>query len=128
MIYDIIPVSKPRMTQRDKRLPKRPCVAKYHAFKDECRLKKVDLPPCGAHVIYTIPMPTSWNKAKKARMDGTPHLVVPDRGNLTKALEDALYTSDSMIWDIHTTKYWGYEGSIEIIRGPVPEIKEYESQ
>ena len=37
MEYPIIPLGKPRMTQRDK-WAKRPAVLRYRAFKDECRL------------------------------------------------------------------------------------------
>ncbi len=119
MIYPIIPVAKPRMTRRDKRLPKRPCVARYHAFKDRVRLNKVKLPTCGAHVIFYLPIPKSRQKTVKA---GNPHECRPDWDNLAKALCDAVYGEDSVIWDIRITKRWADEGAIEIIT-PFARIK-----
>lgn len=115
MIYDITPVPKPRMTQRDK-WAKRPSVLRYRAFCDECRLKKVDLPSCKCRVIFRLPMPQSWSKKKKKEYDGKPHTQKPDWDNLAKALCDALYEDDSGIWDIATRKLWAHSGSIEIQR------------
>lgn len=113
--YPIVPVPKPRMTRRDK-WQKRPCVLRYWAFKDECRLRHVRLPVSGAHITFVLPMPSSWSVAKKKAMDGHPHQQKPDKDNLEKALNDALYQDDSGIWNSQTTKVWGYEGKI-IIEG-----------
>ncbi len=113
-VYPITPVAKPRMTARDKRGDKRPVVAKYHAFKDECRLRKVSLEPYGSHVIFRVPMPASWSNRKKLRMNKTPHEQTPDVDNFLKALMDAVYLDDSKVWDVRVTKYWAFEGVIEI--------------
>lgn len=114
MIYDITPVPKPRMTQRDKRGDKRPIVARYHAFKDGCRLKKVHVPEGYSHVTFTIPMPKSWSNTKKSMMFLSKHQQRPDLDNYLKALLDACHTEDSGIWDIRVTKIWGTKGRIEI--------------
>lgn len=49
-------------------------------------------------------------------MDQQPHLQKPDLSNLIKALEDAVYSQDSIIWSYAgLAKRWAYKGSIEII-------------
>ena len=103
-------VAKPRMTQRDK-WQQRPCVLKYRAYCDEVRLMVKSGPP-QVSVSFHMPMPKSWSKKKKERMDGTPHLNRPDLDNLVKAWCDALYPEDSVIWSIHATKFWAISGSI----------------
>ena len=113
-IIAIDPVSKPRMTQRD-RWGGRPCVDKYYAFKDELSLLWGDqeIPqPC--HLIFHLPMPNSWSKKKKALMNGTPHQQKPDIDNLIKSFLDSLLTSDAHIYDIRASKFWGDKRSIEI--------------
>ena len=114
MRYPITPVAKPRMTQRDKRGDKRPVVARYHAFKDECRLRNVVLPVSSARVVFHIPMPKSWSGKKRIEMCGSRHQQKPDIDNLFKALADAVYLDDSNIWDIRITKRWAVIGSIDI--------------
>ena len=118
-IYNIMPNTKPRMTQRD-RWAKRPCVLKYFAFKDEVKLNKVELPD-SYHVIFVMPIPGSWSKKKKAEMDGQPHRQTPDKDNLEKALLDAMYSDDGHKWDGRVTKVWGKIGRIM-----VQEIKPYD--
>jgi len=113
MEYDIIPMAKPRMTSSDK-FKKRTVVLKYWAFKDEVRLKKLDLPLSGYHVIFYIPMPKSWKPDEKEEMNNEPHMQVPDVDNLLKALMDAIYDSDCKVWDVRVTKRWRYEGGISI--------------
>ena len=113
----IIPVAKPRMTQRDK-WQQRPCVLKYRAFCDELRFKVRNVTPVlkyesvSLSVSFHLPMPRSWLAVKKERMDGTPHLNRPDLDNIIKAWCDALYPEDSVIWSIQATKFWSYKGSI----------------
>lgn len=114
--YPIIPVAKPRMTKSDK-WRKRPATAKYWHFVDLCRLNRVVLPCFGAHVTFVLPMPGSWSKKKRVVMDSKPHMVRPDLSNLLKALEDAIYQEDSVIYDVHIQKQWGIEGKIIIKEG-----------
>lgn len=114
--YNITPVPKPRMTQRDKWLnPPRPGVAKYRAFKDAVCAAGVEIRVFGSDICFVLPMPASWSKIKRARMLGTRHQSRPDLSNLLKALEDALFTEDSHIWNYHgLTKIWGIKGEIII--------------
>ncbi len=111
MEYFIVPVAKPRMTRSDK-WRKRPATAKYWHFVDLCRVNRVELPCFGAHVTFILPMRASWSKKKRAVMDGKPHMSRPDLSNLLKALEDAIYQEDSVIYDVWIEKRWGIEGKI----------------
>ena len=114
-MYPVVPCPKPRMTQRDK-WAKRPAVLKYHAFKDECRLRMNDVVLDGARVIFHVPMPKSWSKKKRVEMNTRPHRSRPDLDNYMKALGDSLYIEDSHIADVCLSKRWAYEGGIEIER------------
>lgn len=111
--YYIVPVPKPRMTQRDK-WAKRPCVLRYRAFCDRVRFARVKLPePC--RVIFHLPMPASWSKAKREKFDGQAHRQKPDLDNLLKALIDAVYREDAHLAFICAEKRWALEGAIEVI-------------
>lgn len=111
--YPIVPVPKPRMTQRDK-WQKRPAVMRYRAFCDEVRARSINLPESDYHVIFVMPMPKSWSKKKQAEMDGKPHQQKPDKDNLEKALLDAIFDDDSRIWDGRVSKVWGITGMITV--------------
>lgn len=111
--YNIIPVPKPRMTQSNKwRISA--SQARYNAFKDECRVKDVFIPDCGADINFYIPMPKSWTKKKKREYLGSPHQQTPDLDNLLKALFDALFKKDQHIWSVKATKVWCDCGKIVI--------------
>ncbi|WP_314417755.1 RusA family crossover junction endodeoxyribonuclease [Pseudescherichia vulneris] len=112
-IYDITPIGKPRMTQRD-RWHQRPETAAYWAYKAQVRLLGVALPESGYHVTFVIPMPKSWSQKKHAQHDGQSHQQKPDKDNLEKALLDAIFDNDSRIWDGRVTKIWGEKGQIII--------------
>lgn len=116
-VFNILPVPKPRMTQRD-RWAKRPPVVRYRAFCDRVRELGIVVPESGSHITFVLPMPKSWSKKKRAEMQGRPHQQKPDIDNCTKALLDALYTDDSGVWDIRTSKIWGSQGEI-IVRNEV---------
>jgi Holliday junction resolvase RusA-like endonuclease len=118
MIYDIQPVPKPRMTQRDK-WAKRPAVLRYRAFCDQVRAQGVELPDAGAHITFMLPMPGSWSRKKRQLMLGAPHKQKPDVDNLAKALLDACRDEDQGVWDLRTTKRWAHLGGIEITVGEV---------
>ncbi len=113
MIYPINPVAKPRMTRADK-YKQREVVQRYWAFKQECRLRKVMVPDSGAHITFVIPMPKSWSLKKRAAMRGAAHQQKPDKDNLEKALNDALFSDDTHIWDNRVTKRWGDTGLIVV--------------
>lgn len=132
MIYDITPIPKPRMTRQDKfrgkpgKKPTRPCVARYWAFKDLVKYKII-FPHCGdvtlngKTIIFHMPMPEGWPDTKRDAHRGLPHLKVPDKDNLEKALMDAMFLDDSGVWDSRTIKLWADNGGIEILdTGPWP--------
>ena len=122
--YEIDPCAKPRMTRQDKNPypPRnykghywpRPIVAKYWDFKNRVRMKKIDFPEEGAHIIFHIKMSKSWTIKKKREMVGKFHKQVPDLDNLLKGLSDAVYGNDSVISDVRVSKIWGYKGKIQI--------------
>lgn len=118
---DIVPVPKPRMTQRD-RWKQRPIVKKYHAFCDELRLLlplKMKRPMLDQKIYeldltFHIPMSPSWSKKKRAELEGKPHQQKPDIDNLLKAWMDALYRNDAVIWKVSASKLWSVKGAIEV--------------
>ena len=115
--YLITPIPKPRQTRRDKWLnPPRPGVLQYRNFCNEIKCAKVKLSPSGCHVTFIFPLSKSSSGKFKLKMDGMPHMQKPDLDNCLKALLDALFINDSIVWDIHATKKWGREGKI-IIEG-----------
>lgn len=59
-------------------------------------------------------MPLSWSEKRKAEFDGKPHQSKPDVDNYLKGLMDALCDDDSYIYDVHASKFWAREGSIEL--------------
>ena len=120
--FRVLPVAKPRMTARD-RWKKRPCVLRYHAFKDEIKLILSQTgykPGPRVRLLFFVPMPASWSAKKKAAMKRTPHMRRPDIDNYIKGVLDAVYADDSGVWQIEALKYWGEEPAIvfENIIGP----------
>lgn len=113
MLISIKPVSKPRLTQRD-RWAKRAPVLRYFAFCDELRLKYTTPLPDQLRIIFYIPMPPSWSNKKRQAFCDMPHQQKPDIDNLSKAVMDALCKDDARIYDLHATKYWATSGAIEI--------------
>lgn len=104
-IYNVTPVAKPRMTQRDK-WKKRAVVQRYWGFKDAVRASGLKIPRGGSHVIFLIPLPKSVAASKRIEFYGHPHLKRPDVDNLLKGLLDALFEEDREIWDIRSSKIW----------------------
>lgn len=109
-MYPIVPCAKPRMTRSDK-WKKRDCVMRYRAFKDECKLRGLEIPEA-ADVTYVIPMPASWSQKKKDTMRGMPHQQRPDLDNFDKGVLDAVLAEDSHVWQLHSRKVWGDTGWI----------------
>ncbi len=74
------------------------------------------MPISNAWIKFYCPVPTSWSKKKKARMNFEPKKSMPDLSNLIKAMEDSLLKQDSVIWDYRVSKFWydGPKGFIEI--------------
>lgn len=121
IVFEINPMGKPRMTQRDKWLnPPRKPVALYWKFKDylikEANKIGFKMPESSYHIIAYIQMPHSWPDKKKNYMDKTPHQQKPDKDNIEKGILDALCKSDAEVWDGRITKYWSRSGKILIYR------------
>lgn len=114
--FDILPVPKPRMTQRD-RWQKRPAVLRYREFCDLFRLKLkkhgIQSLPEVLDVVFVLPMPASWSRKKREQNLYAPHRQTPDRDNLLKALQD-VQDQDKCIYDGRTLKIWGEEPAIII--------------
>ena len=88
---------------------------KYRDFKDQCWADGIELPLSDAKITFYVKMPRSWSKKKKEQANLQPHQQTPDLDNFVKALFDAVYDDDSLIWSFYAKKLWAYEGSIEII-------------
>lgn len=115
-VFNITPLAKPRMVKSDA-WKQRPTVLRYWAFKDQLTLlaNKAGyvVPDSAIHLIFIIPMPKSWSKKKREKMNYEPHQQKPDVDNLIKAFLDCLCKDDSYVWDIRGTKYWGEKGKIK---------------
>jgi Holliday junction resolvase RusA-like endonuclease len=112
---DIPPMPKPRQTQSD-RWKQRPVVVRYRAWCDEVRRQMGGRAlPEAFWVRFWVPLPPSYDKAKRAALAGSQHAQKPDIDNLLKALMDALLEDDSGVWDVRATKLWTCgPGCIEI--------------
>jgi len=116
-IFDVDPVPKPRMTQRDK-WGKRPCVLRYRAYGDELRLRGLRMPHRYS-LIFIVAMPATWSAKEKEVANGLPNLRRPDATNLAKAVEDIALQKDEALWDGRSRKYWGYRGRVVVLKREV---------
>ena len=115
-LFEIVPVSKPRLTRRD-RWARRPIVLRWFTFKD----KMISLAEKSGYKVaseldieFHIAMPPSWSKRKRQLLLGKPHRQRPDIDNLVKAFLDALCEEDSYVCDIRARKFWSNTGYILI--------------
>lgn len=119
----IVPVAKPRMTQRDK-WQQRPCVMRYRSFCDELRLLiGADyLVPEVLSIDFYLPIPSSWSKRRRLAMEGKPHQSKPDIDNLVKSFLDALCSDDAYVYSIQASKYYSEIPRIVLPgSGPIPD-------
>lgn len=126
-IFDIVPMGAVRMTKSDtwKLNPnhtdpykrQRPAVTKYFAFKTLLTLQANQMEyKLGRWLdaVYLVPMPNSWSKKKKEKMNRLPCETKPDTDNITKAIKDTLKNNDADVWWEKAEKRWSYNGSIII--------------
>lgn len=105
------PVSKPRMTQKDK-WAKRPSVMAYRAYCDELRerLHEATGGPIecsgGFSWLVWFKMPDHWSRKKREEMRDEIHQVRPDRDNIDKGILDALFAEDASIAFGSINKKW----------------------
>ena len=112
---NVAPCSKPRMTRADK-WKKRQCVTKFFAFRDAIKLSSIhNIALESFDIEFYIPMPKSWSKKKKAKMNGEPHQQRPDLDNYIKAWCDSVFEEDSVVWRFKASKRWtDQEGHIKL--------------
>lgn len=107
------PVAKPRMSSSDK-YKMRPCVMHYRAWCDLARYKAF-----GKNKKIQLTAPTIL-RVRIFLADGTrqhrvgPHGQKPDVSNILKAVEDALFLNDELIYDVHGTKLWADGGKARV--------------
>ncbi len=121
IFFDIEPMGKPRMTQKDK-WAKRDVVERYFSFKDNLNYKaKAQQFKIGTVIdlLFIISMPKSWSDKKRKEMNGRCHQQKPDWDNLAKAFCDALTGNDATIWHGSAKKYWGESGAVLVLRNDV---------
>lgn len=110
-------------------LNKRKRYVKYNNWREELRKEcnRVLYFPQTHDVWYKfyMPMPKSWSEKKKNQLRFEPHLQRKDTSNLVKALEDALFPDDKIIYDFRASKFWNDFGFIEIQIGGMPVAKGY---
>ena len=112
--FDSTPIPAPRMVHSDK-WKKRPEVQRYKAFRDEIRWRaasmKCEIPPDVGLVgmVFYMPMPKSWSKAKRESHNGQYHRQTPDIDNLVKAFLDSLCGSDAHVAEIRAVKIWTHK-------------------
>ena len=103
------PVPKPRQTRSDK-WKKRKCVVRYREWADGLRgqasIVQIPLEPTRVRVIAYFALPKSWSIKKKDKMTGKPHKQTPDADNVLKAVCDALWEKDQVIYKCQIEKYW----------------------
>ena len=123
--FDVVPIGKPRMTQSDKwktnpehpdiNKRKRAVVHNYHLCQNEIRFQAEKMRFIlgkTLEAIFFIPMPDSWKKTKKEKMNGMPCEEKPDIDNLVKFFLDTFSKEDKFVYGINCKKYWAYFGSI----------------
>jgi len=98
------PLGKPRMTARD-HWKQRPCVLRYRAWCDLARFaafqknQKIEL---RKPAILTVKAYLPFGKVHRAG----PHTVRPDGDNILKAICDALFLNDQMVYKMSIEKLW----------------------
>lgn len=118
IFFDVEPIGKPRMTQRDKWM-KRPAVMRYRAFCDELRLKFKEKIKnqnfTEISIVFYIKPPKSWSRKKVEQNLGKPHKQKPDIDNMLKAVLDALLVDgDEMVWKVCAFKLWSEKSGMSI--------------
>ncbi len=117
MIFDGVPVAKPRMTVGD-RANYRPVTKRYWAFKKnlivQAKQQGFELGPRHKITFY-MKIPKSYSKKK---LDGKPHQKRPDLDNLCKAVWDSLLREDSTCHYLVVSKKYSTEPRIVIENFP----------
>jgi Holliday junction resolvase RusA-like endonuclease len=120
--WQITPNPKIRMTRRDTWSSDkvRPAVVKWREFKTAIAAAGVTVED-GDELTFSMPMPASWNAAKRARHRYQPHRSKPDLDNLIGGLFDAaMPDGDQHIASLGACrKVWADVGAITVFRRQV---------
>lgn len=109
------PCPAPRQNKNSRFNPdKEKAIARYVAFKQEVKLRKIHIPESNTLIVFYFKMPKSWTKKKKDSLRGKAHQQVPDLDNLLKALLDAVHEQDCRVWDYRARKLWCDRDGIEV--------------
>ena len=112
MRYPIVPMAKPRpRVTRNGRHTYMPDA--YVKWKADCAVLGLTLPDRFG-VRFWFGMPPSWSQKKKRAMLFENHQQKPDLDNLLGGLMDAARVDDASIYEVHASKAWDHESSIEI--------------
>ena len=88
-----------------------------HIVKEKYKGKPID-EEVSLDLAFYLKMAESWSKKKKERLNMQPHTGKKDLDNAIKFILDALngvvWLDDSIIFEIHATKHWAYEGKTVI--------------
>ena len=131
IILTIDPVPAPRITRNQMKLIHVPDqvlddaslsikkrIIRYLKYKNAlawlAKAEKFTIPDAGMWAVFHVPMADSWPDKKKKQFVGKPHQQTPDTDNYLKAFKDALAKTDQYIYDERASKYWSYQGRIEI--------------
>ena len=87
-----------------------PRAKRYVKYCDDLRMIGVWLPDSQASITFLLPMPKSWGKKKKEKMNMTKHQQTPDLKNLLAAVEDA--TRGKYAGNQDDRKIWHYSGQL----------------
>lgn len=118
-IFHLMPIAKPRMSQRDK-WAKRPPVMRYRAFAKELALQASRQGfslENGLAYEFHLPMPKSWSQKKQLEKLGQLHDQKPDLDNLLKSIFDVLLRQDCLIGHVaQVKKIWALKPKIIITK------------
>lgn len=107
-IFDITPIPKPRMTDRDRGkhyhyLGMRPCVEKYFKYKSDLQYlalkNRFKIKDSKMYLRFEF-------KAKDDKLIGKGHQEKPDIDNLLKGFMDAFSAKDETIFNVYAEKVW----------------------
>jgi Holliday junction resolvase RusA-like endonuclease len=118
-VYPIAGMGAVRQVARDRFNPS-DAVKRYRSYRDEVRLRGVEVPTEFFHLVFVLGMPASWSKRKRAEHVGQPHRSKPDKDNLEKGITDAIFGEDKGLWDGRVTKLWGERPFLIVSPEPMP--------
>ncbi len=88
-------------------------VAVRYLVRSQMRIKEPISDPLKLTIEFHMSVPTSWTKKRRESVLKTPHRPTPDLDNMVKficdALNKVLWVDDSLIYEIHSRKFYNLE-------------------